>query len=265
MSVLQVKTSAELTALEGTATAGDTYFNSDTKNIRVWDGTNWRGYVNDGRAFTSNTHSAFFDGVNDYIDTNTKFDFMQQTCNFSMTFWLKFTDYTTVANQFLLANSFVRIWYDNRGGNTFSQNGLRIIVSPTVAFDAPNALTDDEWHHIAATCSASGSIKLYVDGSEILTATAPPTNSDSSTETFKIGAASNTTLPFGGYLDEVAIFNRELTSTEISNIINYKAYSNFSAMYRLENNADDEAGFNDGTNNGATFKAKADGTTNTPY
>ncbi len=251
---------------------GRCIFRTDSQAIEVSDGTNYLTYLNDGvfgtGTFTSNTHSALFDGTDDYIDTNTKFDFIQQTCNFSITFWVKFTDYTTNANQFLVANSNAYIWYDNRSSEG-SPKKLRIRVLPDNSFDVSNAITDNNWHHIAATCSASGSIKLYKDGSRILSATAPQTNSNSSSNTFKIGANSDTTLPFGGYLDEVAIFNRELTSTEVSNIISNKAYSNFSAMYRLENNADDEAGVNDGTlNNFASpygFVAKADSTDNTPY
>ena len=254
MSTIQTTTSSTKSSLS--PAVGDTYFETDTKNIIVYDGTAWRGYQSDGAfgsgTFTSNSYSAYFDGTNDYIETGNKFDFIQQTCNFSLTFWMKLTDYTTAANQFLLANDEAFIWYDNRGGTSISQNALRMYLG-SPGFDATNAITDNDWHHIAATCSASGSIKLYVDGSQILSTTAPSTNSNSSTNNLRFGSFTSNTSYLGGYLDEVAIFNRELTSTEISNIISNKAYSNFSAMYRLENNADDEVGLNNGSNNGATF------------
>jgi hypothetical protein len=237
----------------GSPTDGDVLFETDTKNVIVYDGTNWRGYQNDGASFKTNSYSALFDGTNDYIDTNNKFDFIQQTCNFSITFWLKFTAYTTDVNQFLVANSHAYIWYDNRSSQG-SPKKLRIRVLPDFSFDVSNAISDNNWHHIAATCAAGGNIKLYRDGSQILSATAPQTNSSSSTDTLKIGANSNSTSPFGGYLDEVAIFNRELTSTEVSNIVgSSKLYPQFTSFYRLENNANDETGVNNGTNNGATF------------
>ena len=124
-----------------------------------------------------------------------------------------------------------------------------------------NVINDNNWHHIAATCSAGGSIKLYTDGSEIINATAPQTNSSSSNINLSIGAKSANpssnppTVPFGGYLDEVAIFNRELTSSEIDKIRSSPySYVGATSIYRFENNANDSVGTNNGTaNNGATF------------
>ena len=249
-------------------TDGDVLFETDTKNVIIWDGSNWRGYQNDGvlgsGTFTSNSYSASFDGTNDYIDTGNKFDFIQQTCNFSISCWLKFTNYaSTSANQYIIhssdSNSRIgfMLYFDNRS-NT---KKLITIVSTTTANETPvsvnNGITDNNWHHVAVTCADGGLLKLYTDGNVIGSISAPTAVTTTAMQTLTFGGALNTSnglvLPFGGNLDEVAIFNRELTSTEISNIINNKSYTNFSAMYRLENNADDENDLNNGTNNGATF------------
>lgn len=257
MSVLDNYTTATRPA--AASNTGLCIFNTDNDAIEVSDGTNYLTYLNDGvlgtGIFTSNSYSVELDGTNDYIDTNNKFDFIQQTCNFSMTFWLKFTDYTTDANQFLLSNDLAYIWYDNRSSQG-SPKKLRIRVKPDNDVGVSNAITDNNWHHIAATCSAGGSIKLYRDGSQILSATAPSTNSSSSTNNFALGTwlYASTPSPLRGYLDEVAIFNRELTEAEINKIIDDKDYLNFSSMYRFEGNADDENGVNDGTNYNATFE-----------
>ena len=82
-----------------TGVQGRIAFETDTKDIIVYDGAAWRSWENDGSfasgSFPSNSYSASFDGVNDYIDTNNKFDFIQKTCNFSITCWVKFADYTS--------------------------------------------------------------------------------------------------------------------------------------------------------------------------
>lgn len=57
MSTLQTTTSSS----RPSAQAGDTYFETDTKNIIVYDGTNWRGYqwdTNSNEFFTKFTDSA---------------------------------------------------------------------------------------------------------------------------------------------------------------------------------------------------------------
>src|SRR6056300_1662496 len=85
--------------LPGSPSAGDAYFETDTKDYIIYDGTNWRSWANDGVY----SQVASFDGVGDYIDTNEKFDFIQKTCEFTVTCWVKFTDHTsTAANQFIL-------------------------------------------------------------------------------------------------------------------------------------------------------------------
>lgn len=255
--------SARDSAAPAASNTGLCIFRTDSQAIEVSDGTNYLTYLNDGvlgtGTFTSNSYSVELDGTNDYIDTNNKFDFIQQTCNFSITFWLKFIDHTsTAANQYVVMSTYgggnpgIMFWYDNRS----SAKQLRFLLSGLgSSIDVNNGITDNNWHHIALTCADGGDQKIYRDGSLIGSQSAPSTTTSTATHNLLLGAAYNTSIvnPINGYLDEVAIFNRELTSTEISNIISNKAYSNFSAMYRLENNANDENGVNNGTNNGATF------------
>jgi hypothetical protein len=259
----------------GSPSTGDAYFETDTKNYIIYDGANWRGYASDGiiYSFPSNSYSASFDGVNDYIDTNNKFDFIQKTCNFSITCWVKFADYTsTASNEYIIHSSDSNgrvgfmLYYDNRS-NT---KKLITIVSTTTSVETPIAvtdgITDNNWHHIAVTCSGSGgTLRLYKDGVEIGNTTAPTAGSVSAIQTLTLGGALNTSgnlvLPFEGNLDEVAVFNYELTSTQINSIRSSPYnYLGLTSIYRFENNADDSVGANNGTNNGVTFS-----TTDKPY
>ena len=49
------------------ASAGDAYFETDTKNYIIYDGADWRGYASDGIPFAKGTQSADFGGTNEYV------------------------------------------------------------------------------------------------------------------------------------------------------------------------------------------------------
>src|SRR6056300_1301279 len=53
----------------GSPSAGDAYFETDTKNYIIYDGANWRGYNSDGvfTSYPTNTKALDFDGSNDYV------------------------------------------------------------------------------------------------------------------------------------------------------------------------------------------------------
>jgi len=250
----------------GSPSAGNAYFETDTKNYIIYDGTAWRSWENDGSfasgSFPSNSYSASFDGVNDYIDTNNRFDFIQQTCKFTVTCWAKWTDYnsSTAQNQSIIASTSgssqkgLYFYYDSRGGN----RNLKVMLSANTAvtLSVTGGVGDNNWHHYAITCSGSGgSFKLYKDGSVIASGTAPTTTTSTAFHTMNLGVGSG---GYGyltdAYLDEAAVFDYELTSSEIDDIrATPYSYIKYTSLYRLENNANDESGANNGTNNGATF------------
>ena len=79
MTTIQTTTYANLTTLQETASAGDTYYETDNNRIVTWNGTNWTYYNNDGSvAPYSNTYSMQFDGANEYLSignpTEVNFD-----------------------------------------------------------------------------------------------------------------------------------------------------------------------------------------------
>jgi len=240
-------------------------FRSDTKAIEVSDGVVYRAFNNDGVY----SQVANFDGAGDYIDTNEKFDFIQKTCEFTLTCWVKFADHaSTAANQFLLGNNNsggqvgMMLWYDNRS-TSGSNKQLRVVVSPDVGgssgdiyVNVTNGITDDNWHHIAVTGSGNGgTLKMYRDGSLIGSTSGLTTTTSTSLHDMLFGAVGTTpTGFFKGALDEVAIFNSELSSNEINNLVSSHNYTGATSLYKFEGNADDSIGTNDGTNNNATFE-----------
>ena len=97
-------------------------------------------------------------------------------------------------------------------------NGTTSIFSKS---SAPSLATGN-WTHVAATYDSSNyAISFYVNG--VLSGTATGNQSQSSTVGVGIGRENQTTIygPYSGYLDEVAIFSRVLSASEISQYYNW--------------------------------------------
>ncbi len=83
-------------------------------------------------------------------------------------------------------------------------------------------ITDDEWHHLAATVDRARSAKLYRDGvfeAEMNIAGSANQNEDNALN-LNIGADSGNRWFFNGLLDEVALIKAVLTEAEIQSIMN---------------------------------------------
>jgi hypothetical protein len=173
------------------------------------------------------SHSGMFDGVNDYVVTNHDFD---ASGDFSISFWAK------NGGQFDLAGSCCRpmitvhedgtgLWgnsYDTisvyayrpglGGGNIGWQIGHLNHGVIDVGFD------DGNWHFFSVTRSGAV-IKFFYDGIEI--ASGAPGNLSIGNQTF-FGAAplddGTGARYFKGNIDEMAIWNDNLTDAEVVEI-----------------------------------------------
>ena len=158
-------------------------------------------------------HAYSFNGSSSYIDVGDS-DALTLG-NFSLSLWLKtsITSAQRLLNKetsgqssygLLINNSMLYFFVDGTWGSHYIR-------------DTGPVVTDDVWHHVLASRSES-TLYLYIDGQ--LIATRP----NSTTETLD----NNTNLLFGkhytsiqwlnGSMDDVRIYNRALTSTEISTL-----------------------------------------------
>jgi large repetitive protein len=81
----------------------------------------------------------------------------------------------------------------------------------------PTAYNNGAWHHVVATQSTTGGMRLYVDG--VLVGTNPQTASQSYTGYWKIGGDTTwgSSSPYlNGRLDEVAVYGGVLTATQVA-------------------------------------------------
>jgi Concanavalin A-like lectin/glucanases superfamily/F5/8 type C domain len=87
---------------------------------------------------------------------------------------------------------------------------------------SPNTYNNNQWHYAVVTYDGSSSLKLYVDGVQVASkSTSGATPDSSGTKPVRVGANSRVTPPtsnfFTGEVDEVRVWNDDLTATEVSN------------------------------------------------
>ncbi len=226
-------------------------FNTTSKAIEVSDGSAWVVYEKDAvySTFTSNSYSGQFDGSGDFISAPTISE-LNAPSAFSTSCW--FRPQGTPSNYAILTGG-------SSSSNRFYiqlQTSTNIRYGNGSAFDdfTISSVSNSTWYHLA-TVHDGTSLEVFLDGTSVGTATVNAPQSGYGTD-FTIGAyrvAGASTAFFNGYLDELSIFDRALTTTEIDDIRTNKQYNQPVALWRLENDVADSSGSNDGTNNGVTF------------
>ena len=220
----------------GSPSAGDAYFETDTKNYIIYDGANWRGYASDGVSgwSGSNAYSIDFDGIDDYLDLGSSATLFDSTSTFSMSAWINLDGYSpdTFPTISVLKTDQSTGWMLGLSNFSTSYGGLWMGSSANFAGLTTADLTLASslvggWHHVVVTFdgvsrTTASSFTLYVDGvSKTLSSsgtygTTPNTN--------QIGFGNGNNTRFNGNIDEVAIFTSELSSSQVTNI--YKGESN---------------------------------------
>ena len=242
----------------GSPSAGDAYFETDTKNYIIYDGANWRSYINDGIDYGANAYSLEFDGANDYINLSSN---VSISGAFSISMWVYPDDIagyvilgsTSTNDIFIYANSSGTLSF--RGGTGFTTS----VVSST-------NLTAGSWQHVVITRDAGLNYTFYRNTTS--NAVTGATSTDSDIAFNRIGA--NSTVQFGtfdGKMDDLAFYNKELSASEVASIYDNNLHaSGLVAFYRFEDGSgtslSDVVGSNDGT---LTNFPASPWSTNTPY
>jgi hypothetical protein len=233
-------TSARDSAVPASSNTGLCIFRSDTKAIEVSDGTNYLAYNYDSTS-KFNNYTALLDGANDYltVPSSTAFDF--GTGEFSITFWMRITSRTTYGG-LVTKDSADRLKFQN------ANHVINLRMSTTeysvITYNPGGTNTSllNSWHHIAIIRSGT-SLKGYVDNVEYGSHTAVQSFSLNSQQWGK-----NFNDYVGGQLDEIAVFDYGLSTSELSEIYNngvaYDISSNYSgtaplSFYRCGDDASD--------------------------
>ena len=212
--------------------------------------------------------SRTLDGVGDYI---TIPDLNESTTNLSVALWVKTTDVDWATTHLAHWRSIDdnRAWWIGPS-RTSESNGKKLMVylsgdgdglSPVKRYYGTTDVSDGAWHHVAFTWN-NGTLKLFVDGSEETT-TKPSNNAmttiHNSNGPITVGCTwvNDAPLNFGsGGRADIRIYNSTLSTTDITDLYNGVDVPTGLAGHWLTNNnddVDDYAGTNNGTNFGSTF------------
>ena len=156
---------------------------------------------------------------NDYINIGEGgglFDFGSN--NFSISFWMN-PDSLSTAFTRILGKASGASWENGYAFSTLN-NTFAFWINGQTNVAAASLPSTGVWHHIIGTYDHS-KIKLYIDGIEV--ASTPYTQNiiDTSLD-FRIGTIFNGgNTEFDGKLDEVRLYNRALSPSEVSDLYNY--------------------------------------------
>lgn len=221
----------------------------------------------------SNTKSIELDGIDDYVDMGNNLNF-ERTSAFSISAWIKRGSTgvnDTIVSKMESSGNF-------RGYLVYisSTNVVKFVLrnvnlsSNRLFIDSTTTITDTDWHHILVTYDGSSSVsgvKIYIDGvSDTVTTAGTLSATTLNSSPFNIGARNSNSLFATATIDEVAIFNSELSQSDVSAIYgvgvpsSLSSYSSLVSWWRCGDNdtaptlTDNGSGGNDGTmTNFSTF------------
>lgn len=167
----------------------------------------------------------------------------------SVEFWIKISAATLASGQVFEAVidggasggslDFPAIGIHIVGGQAYPSFRDTVFVSPSYVYnyqDAGVALTVDVNHHVVASVSAAGVITWYVDGAAAGTVplTGAIRNLGGSTFGFTgLSAGGGDSRLIASLLDEVAMYNAELTQTQVSNHFSNEGSFSGTRYYRV--------------------------------
>jgi uncharacterized repeat protein (TIGR01451 family) len=166
-----------------------------------------------------------FDGIDDYVEVPNHAELNFGTTNFSIDAWIKTSGNsgtnTIVDKRFvdvtssLLFEGYYFFLSDGKLALQLGDGGYTNYISNVF-------VADGNWHHVAVTVERNNpaGIRFYLDG--ICLATNNPlahTGSLTNSNPLRLGLSNTFGSIYQGILDEVEIFNRVLTSTEITSIV----------------------------------------------
>ncbi|MBY0294044.1 LamG domain-containing protein [Patescibacteria group bacterium] len=159
-----------------------------------------------------------FDGSTNYATIPTVSDLSFVDSTFTISYWIKESSAT---GTFVMANGAVGGgWGLRDDGAVFLKN---ISNSQNTYSMSAALLNDNKWHHVvyvittSSTVVANNTISAYVDGASVAMI-GTPTVTYSPNTNFSIGNRNSSSNPWAGSVDEVRIYGRGLSATEVQGL-----------------------------------------------
>ena len=192
-----------------------------------------------------NLKSIDLDGVDDYVTMGTGNLAFNRTTPFSVSCWIKMHQAEISMYMGKGDNGgdyFGWVMWTNISGSKNTLNcRLRKNSSHEVMFLSTNTFNLNQWYHVVMTYDGSGAntgLKLYVDGVNQAGTRSGTLGADINyfpDRPFNIGSRNNGNLPFNGNIDEVGIFDAELSASDVTDIYNSGTPASLSSYSSLTN------------------------------
>ena len=194
--------------------------------------------IDSGLPSISNSYSIALDGVGDYVDSGTT-SYLQNLTEFSISIWAK--QPTATSTKCLIGD-----WNFNTSGNFALETGtasggatkltfyIRELNGTIRTTTTQNyVFTENVWNHIVVAFN-SGTLNIYVNGiAQGLSVPALPSSLAYNDGTLDIGYFEGLGRYFSGNIDEVSIFNSELSASDVTTIYNGGVPNDISSLSPL--------------------------------
>lgn len=150
--------------------------------------------------------SGVFDGTGDYVRPPASSTLVFGTGDFTMECWVRFSNITGAQAMVAYGTTALRIIKNASHKFVATIGGSSITGTTTVVADT--------WYHVAM-CRASGTVRLFVNGTEEGTALTSNTTNHTLNQPF-IGRISDGTLQLNGYLDDVRLTKADRYTTNFT-------------------------------------------------
>ena len=171
----------------------------------------------------SNNYAMEFDGTDEYVSAGNPSE-LQLTGDISVSAWFKTSDSATqmvIVGRGHIYSSSLSSWCLFRRTNNGLAVQLRSGSAYQYALSPATTYNDGNWHNAVFTREvSSGDLKLYIDGSLVVTTPSVTSALDNETQNTYIGADTQPAEYFDGDIDEVAIWNKALSADDITTIYN---------------------------------------------
>ena len=252
--------SSDVTTAESAYGTNHEFFADDGFNLVSSGGTNNSSHTYvawSWKAAGQPKRSARFNGSSSYISTTNPLGTGNKAYTISAWVYLNASSHT---------GGIYTIW---DGGTTTGAHIFFKVESGSISIGnyggsvtSSNTLSVKKWVHVAVTRDTSNNVVLYVNGLSDKTGTLSLNLANNNP---KIGALNTTTQNLNGQLDQVRVFNKALSASEITTVYNETVSDNDTlqilgggdtscvAAYKLDGNALDLSGSYNGTESNITY------------
>ncbi|MBI3583168.1 MAG: DUF2341 domain-containing protein [Nitrospinae bacterium] len=160
----------------------------------------------------------YFDGSR-YVDVPDSSDF--DLSSYTIDAWVKVPDGLTTTTQYrqiISQDDGANYWRMRLNNNTLELCDSRLTMSDsTTCFKTATTINDGEWHHVAVVRDGTNNqVLLYIDGVPLATDnTTGGGTAHNISAAVQLGRKYDSTGYFYGMIDEVVLYNRALTATDI--------------------------------------------------